>query len=52
MIATRGTMPGLSPLCTCEAGGPGDVQVEVLGGINEHVEVSVWLRDEGRGFEG
>lgn len=29
---------------TREASGPGYVQVEVLGGIYEHVEVPVWLR--------
>lgn len=33
---------------TCEAGGPGDVQVEVLGGVNEHVKVPVGLRREKR----
>lgn len=31
---------------TCEARGPGDVQVEVLGGVNEHVKVPVGLRRE------
>lgn len=31
---------------TGEAGSPGHVQVEVLGGVNEHVQVPVWLRKE------
>lgn len=30
---------------TGEAGGPGDVQVEVLGSIDEHVQVPVGLKD-------
>lgn len=34
--------------CTCEAGGPGDVQVEVLGGVDEHIKVPVGLRREKR----
>ena len=34
---------------TCEAGGPGDVQVEVLGSVDEHVQVAVRLMEgEGR----
>ena len=28
---------------TCEASGPGYVQVEVLGGVYEHVKIPVWL---------
>lgn len=39
------------PPSTCEAGGPRDVQIEVLGGINEHVQVSVWLEEVGRGHQ-
>lgn len=39
----------LLPPSTCEAGGPGDVQVEVLGSINEHVQVPVWLQEVGEG---
>lgn len=31
---------------TGEAGRPGYVQVEVLGGINEHVQIPVWLREQ------
>lgn len=33
-------------MCTGEAGRPGYVQVEVLGGVNEHVQVPVGLRKE------
>lgn len=31
---------------TGEAGGPGYVQVEVLGGVNEHVQIPVRLREQ------
>lgn len=30
-------------VCTWEAGGPGDVEVEVFGGIDEHVQIPVLL---------
>lgn len=29
---------------TSEARRPGDVQIKVLGGVDEHVKVSVWLK--------
>lgn len=54
LAETRGVVgggasePGLccAAIRTGEAGGPGYVQVEVLGGVNEHVQVPVWLREQ------